>query len=119
MTYPDKIARAAFMSNNYVVPRNNLMFPLGISKNPLARDVDIDLLKFVKSDIAVFLNSNPNLKAMESQRYAKDYLKQLSSFSARQGVLSRIAVRSQDYKYIYRLDKRRFASVFAYLFAKN
>lgn len=118
MAYPDRIARAAFSSINYTTPQENLLFPIGIGINPLAEDLKIDLLKFIKSDVAVISLKTANINAIQSERYAKDYLQRLNAFSAKNAVRSRIATRSVS---ALGIDSQStvLQKASAYLFAEN
>lgn len=118
MAYPERIARAAFASINYTTPQENLLFPVGIGINPLADDLKIDLLKFIKSDVAVISLKTSNINAIQNERYAKDYLQRLNVFSTKNAVRSRIATRSVS---AMSLDVQSsvFQGAAVYLFSEN
>lgn len=118
MAYPKRIARAAFASTNYTTPQENLLFPVGIGVNPLASNIEIDLLDFIKTDVAVISLKGSNINVIQQDRFTKDYLDRLEKFAAKNAVRSRIAkreVRSSNNN----LQAPVFLEASKYLFATN
>lgn len=94
MSYPKRIARSAFESNNFTSPDAESYFPDGLNRSPLAPDVGIDMYRFIKTDSVLILRKNsPTL------REAKNFFESISHYADINGVRSRLAVRTVDVKF--------------------
>jgi pimeloyl-ACP methyl ester carboxylesterase len=55
LAYPDRVARAAFVSNAFMALNPDIYFPTGLKNSPLYPDLAIDLRKVLKVDFAILL----------------------------------------------------------------
>lgn len=60
LAYPNRIARAAFLSRGFIDPSPNRYYPNGLQTSPLAPDLKFDLLPIIKTDFAVLTQSGLN-----------------------------------------------------------
>lgn len=103
MTYPKRIARAAFESNSYTTPDPESYFPRGLNRTPLAPDVAVDMYSFLKADMAVILRKNS-----ETLREGKDYIEALQHFADINGIRARLASRQVDVKFEIWAEAEKF-----------
>lgn len=103
MSYPKRIARAAFESNTYTAPDPESYFPRGLNRSPLAPDVAVDMYSFLKADLAVILRKNS-----ETLREGKDYIEALQHFADINGLRGRLASRQVDVKFEIWAEAEKF-----------
>ncbi len=94
MSYPLRIARAAFESDEYTLPDTELYFPKGLNRTPLAPDVGIDMYKFLKTESVLILRKNS-----ESIRDGKGYYESVQHYADINGFRSRMSLRTVDVKF--------------------
>jgi len=94
MSHPKRIARAAFEANEFTKPDPEYMFPRGLTKTPLAPDIDIDMYSFLKTDMMLITR-----KESPTVKDAKNFAEAVQSYADVQGIKSRLVTRSVDVKF--------------------
>lgn len=110
MAYPDRVARAAYSLTSFTQADPNLPYPQGVKNNLYAPDVNIDVERFVKSDVSIYVKPD-----IMSTRQARRFFYLLDEYSARRGITKRFLVKEigqgDDVQSTFDMSK-------AYLFAK-
>ena len=107
MSHPKRIARAAFEALEFTKPDPEFMFPRGLTKTPLATDIDIDMYSFLKTDMMLI-----SRKDSPTFKEAKNFAEAVQSYSDVQGIKSRLVTRSVDVKFEIWNEAEKF--LFAY-----
>ncbi|HQH26948.1 MAG TPA: HEAT repeat domain-containing protein [Oligoflexia bacterium] len=94
MSYPLRIARSAFESDNFTMPDREMYFPRGLNRTPLAPNIDVNMYNFVKTDSIIVLRKNS-----PALRDAKNFYEAVSHLADIEGVRSRFGVRTVDVKF--------------------
>ena len=103
MAYPKRIARSAFESASYTMPDPEAIFPRGLTKSPLASDVQIDMYQFMKTDSVAILRKNS-----ESLREGKEFLEAMQHFSDINGIRNRLGARTVEVKFEIWAEAEKF-----------
>ena len=94
MAHPQRIAKAAFESNNFTKPDTELLYPVGVGANPMAPDIKIELYDFIKADsLLVMRSSSPTLKN------AREFFASVKHFAEVSGIRPRLSGRRVDEVY--------------------
>ncbi|OVE80044.1 hypothetical protein BVY02_01605, partial [bacterium J17] len=89
LAYPDKVAKAASVLPDELSEYSaDKVFPEGVGPTVFAPDIQIDLKKFIKTDIALFYND----QSAEGKRVQRE-LDALLRWANKKGMRSRIATR--------------------------
>ena len=94
MAYPKRIARAAFESDNYTRPDEELFFPKGIRRSPFAPDLALNMYDFVKTETLLVLRKNSPVLSD-----GKEFFEGVTHYAEINGVRSRMGVRTVDVKF--------------------
>ena len=92
LIYPERVGRALIDVENINPPDAKHPFPTGIAKTPWAPDIKIDLLKFVKSDLAVLYEQERDLRSRSELANFQEHFKYAAYF----GVTPRLALRKPN-----------------------
>ncbi len=94
MSHPKRIARAAFEATEFTKPDPEYMFPRGLTRTPLAPDVDIDMYAFLKTDMMLI-----SRKESPTFKDSKSFAEAVQNYADVQGIKSRLVTRTVDVKF--------------------
>lgn len=94
LSYPKRIARVAFESNEFTKADPEYMFPRGLGKNPLSPDIEIDMYQVLKTDMM-------QIQRKESSTYkeAQAFGESLQNYADINGIRARLVTKKVDVKY--------------------
>lgn len=94
MSYPKRIAKAAFESDAYTQPDPEAYFPKGLNRSPLAPDISVNMYDVLKTDMAIIFRKNS-----DTLRDAKNFYEAMQHYADVNGLRSRFVVRTVDVKF--------------------
>jgi hypothetical protein len=109
MSNPKRVARAAFEANEFTKPDPEFMFPKGITKTPLAPDVEMDLYSFIKTDMMLI-----SKKDSPTYKDSKIFGEAIQNYADVQGIKSRLLTRNVEAKLDIWNEADKFLFAFDY-----
>ena len=93
LVYPERVGRAMFRGFKAIEPDIRDPFPRGLGVTPLAPEIKINVMKYIKSDIALMVYKG---SAGKTQRPAIKVIKDYIRIAEDKGVTPRISIRESE-----------------------
>ncbi len=107
MAHPRRIARVAFEASEFTKPDPEYLFPRGLSKTPLASDIELDMYSYLKTDMMLI-----SRKESPTFKDSKSYAEAIQNYADVNGIKTRLVTRTVDVRFEIWNEAEKF--LFAY-----